>query len=111
MRALADGLELNALTESADCDCGANAGARGHLGERFVDLDGQFTSGAENDGLNAGLRCASGDVMQDRQHKRERLAGAGLRGGHQVAACEGGLDGQLLDGRWLDKTVLREIAL
>jgi hypothetical protein len=46
------------------------------------------------------------DVMNDGQNKRERFAGAGLRGGDQVAAGQRRLDGQLLDGRRLDKTVL-----
>jgi hypothetical protein len=46
-------------------------------------------------------------VVDDGQNKRERFAGAGLRGGDQIAAGQRGLDGQLLDGRWLDETVLR----
>jgi len=44
--------------------------------------------------------------MEDGQNKRERFAGPGLRSGDQVAASQRGLDGQLLDGRRLDKTVL-----
>ena len=68
--------------------------------------------GAQNDGPNAGLSMGSGlrdfrrDVMDDGQDKRERLAGAGLRGGDQIAASQRRLNGQLLDGRRLDKTVL-----
>ena len=40
LRALANGLELDSFTESTDGDGGANAGARGHFGECFTDLDG-----------------------------------------------------------------------
>ncbi len=44
------------------------------------------------------------------QDKRERFAGAGLRGGHHVASGQRGLNGQCLDGRGFDKAVLSEIA-
>jgi hypothetical protein len=44
LRAFANGLELHSLAESADRDGGANAGTRGHFGERFADLDGEFAS-------------------------------------------------------------------
>ncbi len=42
------------LAEAADDDGGANAGARGHLGEGLVDLHGEFARGAEDDGADAG---------------------------------------------------------
>ncbi len=51
------------------------------------------------------------DDLDDGQDKRERFAGAGLRGGDQVAPGQRRLDGQRLDGRRLDKAVLGEIAL
>jgi hypothetical protein len=104
--AFANGLELHALAQSADADCGANAGARRHLGERFVDLDGKFTRRAQDDGADARLFLCR-NVIDDRQDERERLAGPGLRRCDNVAAGERRFDGQALDGRGLFKSVLR----
>ena len=51
------------------------------------------------------------DQVDDGQDKRERLAGAGLRGGDHVASGQRRLDGQGLDGRGFGKAVLHQIAL
>jgi hypothetical protein len=50
------------------------------------------------------------DGLENGQDKRERFAGAGLRGCDQVASGQRGLNGQSLDGGGVDKAVLGEIA-
>ena len=46
----------------------------------------------------AGGCSADGEFVQGRQHEGRGLAGAGLRGDQQVAACDGGGNGLLLHG-------------
>ena len=111
LRALANGLQLRSLAESADGDGGANAGARRHFGEGLVDLDGEFARRAQDDGADAGMRRLLRDQVDDGQDKRERFAGAGLRGGDHVASGQRRLDGQRLDGRGFGKAVPCQIAL
>ena len=114
LRAVANCPQLRILAQAADGDGGANAGAGRHFGERVVDLHGEFARGAQDDGADAcGPRAAWAGRLkyfEDRQDKRERFAGAGLRGCDQVAPGQCGLNGQSLDGGGVDKAVLCQIA-
>ena len=88
LRAVTNGPQLRILAQAADGDGGANAGAGRHFDERVVDLHGEFARGAQDNGADAGARGLLGEIannLEDGQDKRERFAGAGLRGGHQVA--------------------------
>ena len=66
-----------------------------------MDLLGQLTRRHQHQGTDrvAGdLGAFQGQALQHRQGKAGRLAGAGLGGGHQVAAGQHGRDGLGLDG-------------
>ncbi len=113
LRAVTNGPQLRILAQAADGDGGANAGAGRHFDERVVDLHGELARGAQDNGTDAGGCGLLGELannLEDRQDKRERLAGAGLRGGDQVASGQRRLNGLSLDGGGLDKAVLGEIA-
>jgi hypothetical protein len=50
------------------------------------------------------------EALQDRQRERRRLAGAGLRAGHEIAPCEHQRNGLLLHRRRLLIAELRDRA-
>ena len=79
--------QLGVFAEAADDDGGAQAGARRHFGEGLVDLDGEFPRGAQDQGACALLVC---QPLDEGQHESERLAGARLGSGDEVAAGQAG---------------------
>ena len=70
----------------------------------FMDLRGQFAGGCEHqhsDRMPTVGQFAHGlgfEVLQDRQREAGGLAGAGLRGGQQIAALQHDRNGLQLDG-------------
>ncbi len=70
----------------------------------FLDLGGQFACRGEHQGAHAAAAEAAGggaaglQALQHWQREGGRLAGAGLRAGQQVVACQHGGDGLGLDG-------------
>ena len=111
LRAFADGLQLRVFANPADHDGGADAGAVGDLGEGFMDLDGQFAGGAQDNGADAFGAGFREERLDERQDEREGLASAGLRRGHDIAARKRRLDGKLLHGCGLRESVLQEVGL
>ncbi len=98
-------LDLRVLRNAAKDVCRAHAGVFPVRDETFVDLQGQFTRGGQDqhaDRPPAALAGRKGqpvvaEVLQDGQRKRGRLAGAGLGRAKHVAAGEHQRDGLLLD--------------
>jgi hypothetical protein len=76
-----------------------------------VDLQREFAGGAEYDSPDAGTRRFFCEDVDHGEDKRERFAGPGLRRGNHVASGQRRLDGLGLDGGWLFKAVLYQIAL
>ncbi len=117
--ALADGFQLRIFAQAADHGGGADAGSIGKLGEGFMDLQREFARGAKDydaRAARAGLRGVGlGAVAQQQfdhgQHKGQRLAGSGLRGGDQVASGEGRFDGKCLNRRRFGEAISGEVAL
>ena len=100
------------LAEAADHDGGANAGAGRHVGEGFVDLDGEFARG----GQDRRRGCRRWRLLARARWIRGRTNASVL----PVPVCavatrsragQRRLDGQGLDGGGLGKAVLCEIAL
>ena len=110
MRTFADGVELGPLADSAHHDRGADRGTRRHRGERFLDLDGEFPGGSEDQAADArgGVPFEQVDEGQD---KREGFAASGLRGRDEVLAVERRRNRLRLDGGWYGKAVFLKIAL
>jgi len=98
LRALSNGVQLGPLADAADYNRGVYSGAGGHFDERFVNLHGEFTGRSQDHAADAGLRRQLAEEVDQRQYKRQCLAGAGLRGGNQVGTGQRGLDGLGLHG-------------
>ncbi len=61
-------------------------------------LLGQLARGHEHQRPEHVLRAVRGEPLQDRQHERRRLAGAGLGGSDEIASGQGQGDGFQLNG-------------
>ena len=68
------------------------------LGDFVANLDGQFTGGDQYQGLGIGLLFVEIELLQDRDGKGSRLAGAGPCLTHQVLAHQRARDQPFLDG-------------
>ena len=95
--AAAQCLDLRALADAAEDHHGAQLDEATVVLGAGGDLGGELARGREHQSARrAALGCAQ--VLQDRQHERRRLAGAGLRAREHVAAGEHRRNGLALDG-------------
>ena len=83
----------------------------GDLSESYMDLDGQFPGGAQDNGPDAFRAGFREERLDERQDESEGLASAGLRRGHNIAACKRWLNGKLLHRGGLSESVLLEVSL
>ena len=101
--------QLVGLAHAAHHHGGADAQALGEWPEGRIDLNGQFARGTEDqdfDGFGAG---DGGESFNHRNGERERLAGARLGGGDDIATFQERRDGLGLDGRGRNEFVLSEV--
>lgn len=109
--ALADVLELSLFVQSTDDNRRADAGSSGKLGKGFVDLNGKFPRGGEDDRAHAESQRLGVERIQQWKDKGQGLAGAGLGGGNHIAAFEGGRNGLRLHRGRLDEAMAAEVGL
>ena len=89
-----DGFELRAFGEST-ADQRRSAFALGEVAIVIENLHGEFTRGQEDEG--SGALGSFRHALDERDEEAEGFAGAGLGGGENVAAFEGGRNGSSLD--------------
>ena len=61
--------------------------------------------------INISRGLARGESLNNGDGEREGLASAGLRRGHNIAACQRRLNGLLLYGCGFSESVLQEVGL
>ena len=76
----------------------ARAGADG--GRHLLDLGGKLARGRDNEHERALPMACVAKAVERGEQEGGRLAGARLRGGHDVGACENGRNRCRLDRRW-----------
>ena len=99
------------FAHAADHDCVADAGVFGQFHERFVNLDGQLTGGAQDDGADAGFNRLFEKRLEQRQHEGQRLARSGLRRCHDVSPFQRRRNRFRLHGRGSYKAILGKVRL
>jgi len=97
--ALLDHLALGAETDAAVDDADVEIGKAGVIAKGGLDLGGEFAGGLEDQGADA--RLVFPVEGEDRQGKGSRLAGAGLRGGDEIATGKDDGNCAELDGGWV----------
>ena len=101
--------QLVGLAHAAHDHGGADSRAVGDLPECFIDLNSKLARGTKDQDF---YRFGAGngrESFDNRNRERQSLAGAGLRGRHDVAALHEWRNGLRLDGRWSDEFVLIEV--
>ena len=104
-----DVAQLVGFAHATDDHRSADAHAFDELAEGLIDLNGEFAGGAEDEDFDGLAARNGGESFDDGNRERKRLAGAGLRGGDDVAAGQQWRDGLRLDGRRGDKFVFVEV--
>ena len=108
LRALTDGVQLGVFAQPAHDHGGFQAAAARHFGEGLIDLDGELPRGAQHEGACPLLVC---QPLDERQHESERLAGARLGGGDDVAAGKSRFNCKGLHRCRSGEAVFNEVAL
>jgi len=79
------------------------------LPERRINLNGKFPCGAQDQDFDGLAPGNGGETLNQRNHERQRLACAGLRGRYHVAALHEWRNGLRLRGPWSHELVLFEV--
>ena len=101
--------QLVSLAHAAYNHGSTDAHALNELPECFIDLNGKFACGAEDQDLYCFRTRNSRESFNHRNRKCQSLARASLGGRHHVTAFHERRDGLRLDGRWSDEFVFREV--